>query len=170
MDAQTQAYAQAQEPSLAPEAETDKPQDSRRLDVLLVEDDAADTALILKALEDHPHVAHAQSTDASDFVLRQLQMGRLKPDLILLDIRLPRLDGFGFLSQLREAPALSETPVVFLTNSNHPSDIRRAKRLFAADYVVKPDSYPALRARLDVVLERTLNRQSGGAPTASSNH
>jgi DNA-binding response OmpR family regulator len=146
---------QVREPRHPPEVEADPPRGAGALNVLLVEDDAADTSLILKALEQHPHVARAQSTDAPDFVLRQLELGRLKPDLVLLDIRLPRMDGFTFLSRLRHTPALNDLPVVFLTSSSQPSDMRRAQRSSAADYVVKPESYIELRARLDGVLEQT---------------
>jgi CheY-like chemotaxis protein len=169
MGAQTpQTYTQVRKSRRPPEVEADQPQGAQGLNVLLVEDDAADTSLILKALEQHPLVARAQSTDAPDFVLRQLQLGRLKPDLLLLDIRLPRLDGFAFLSRLREVPGFSDLPVVFLTSSSLARDVRKARRLSAAQYVVKPDSFAELRTRLDEVLAKAVGGWSSQGPRASS--
>ena len=124
------------------------------LNVLVVDDDAADTSLILNVLNRHPNVASAQATDAPEFALRQLEIGRLGPDLILLDIHMPRLDGFAFLRNLRDIPGLERLPVVFLTTSSLASDVLRTRRSSASHYVLKPDTYLDLQASLNGVLRR----------------
>jgi two-component system chemotaxis response regulator CheY len=125
------------------------------LNVLLVDDDAADTALILDVLKRNPHVSTALATDSPAFALRQLHSGRqMRPDLILLDIHMPRLDGFGFLEALRGIPAMASVPVVFLTTSCRPSDLERTRQTSALLYVVKPDNYLELQSRLNGVLRR----------------
>jgi CheY-like chemotaxis protein len=128
--------------------------------VLVVEDDLADTSLILDVLRRHPNVAAAHATDAPDLALRQLAAGQLHPDLVLLDIRMPRLDGFEFLDRLRQIPEMFETPVVFLTTSALASDVIEAKHSSACSYIVKPETYDELKARLDKVITRVV---SGGS-------
>ncbi len=127
------------------------------INVLVVEDDLADASLILDVLRRHPSVASAHATDAPDLALRQLVKGHLKPDLVLLDVRMPRLDGFEFLDRLRRIPAMFDTPVVFLTTSAFASDVVEAKQSSAASYVVKPESYDELRKRLDRVIKTALS-------------
>ncbi len=60
------------------------------------------------------------------------------PDLILLDINMPKLDGFGFLRAKKQDKAIPSVPVVMLTGSGSPEDIRQAYDLGACSYVVKP--------------------------------
>jgi CheY-like chemotaxis protein len=124
------------------------------IDVLVVEDDAADSNLILGALKRHPKVASAHAADTPHLALRQLAAGAMKPDLVLLDIHMPRLDGFEFLDALRKVPAMAQVPVVFVTTSARAMDVVSAKLSSASLYVVKPDSFIELQTRLDGVIKR----------------
>jgi DNA-binding response OmpR family regulator len=60
-----------------------------------------------------------------------------RPDLILLDVMMPKLNGFDVLDILRNTPETSETKIIILTALSQPSDIERAKQLGASDYLVK---------------------------------
>jgi len=130
----------------------------RQIDVLLVEDDPADAHLILKVLEQHPGVFNALASDAPDLALSQLASGRLRADLILLDIHMPRMDGFKFLRNLRQIRAMAKAPVVFLTTSWLARDAADVTRSSASLYVIKPDTYDELETCLDTVIHRA---QSG---------
>ena len=66
-----------------------------------------------------------------------------KPDLILLDIILPKLDGFLVLKELRDDLALKKTPVILLSNLGQDEDIKKGKKLGATDYFVKANHTPA---------------------------
>jgi two-component system phosphate regulon response regulator PhoB/two-component system alkaline phosphatase synthesis response regulator PhoP len=68
---------------------------------------------------------------------------QLKPDIILLDIILPKLDGFAVLKELKADPALKSVPVVLLTNLGQDDDIKKGKDLGADDYFVKSNHTPA---------------------------
>lgn len=129
-------------------------QRSSGIDILLVEDDAADTSLILRVLDGHSGVKSAQASDAPDLALRQLTGGRIRVDLILLDIHMPRMDGFKFLRGLRQVRSMASTPVVFLTTAWMARDATDANNSSAALYVIKPETYDDLEACLDRVIRR----------------
>jgi CheY-like chemotaxis protein len=74
----------------------------------------------------------------------------LTPDLVYLDLRLPGLDGFAVLEQLRANPALGSTPVVILSNYSEPEMILRGQKLGALEFLVKAETSPAaLSERMD---------------------
>ncbi len=124
------------------------------INVLLVDDDEADASLILSVLQRHPDVASAHAINRPDIALSRLASGQLKPDLILLDIQMPRIDGFVFLERLRLIPAMADTPVAFLTTSRLASNVEAARDSSVFLYVVKPETFSDLQARLDVVIKR----------------
>ncbi len=128
------------------------------INVLLVDDDPADTSLTLNALQRHPDVAAAHAMDDPVAALKLLEAGSLRPDLILLDINMPKMSGFGFIERLRLIPALSDTPVTFLTTSGRLRDIEAARDCGSCAYVVKPDTLADLRARLDTEIRRAKTR------------
>ncbi len=76
------------------------------------------------------------------------------PDLVLLDIQLPGIDGFEVLRRLRQQPALRHTPVVAVSANAMPADRLKAEQAGFADYVTKPVDIPALMAVLDRLLPR----------------
>ncbi|MFS2047298.1 response regulator transcription factor, partial [Stenotrophomonas geniculata] len=75
-----------------------------------------------------------------------------RPDLVLLDVQLPRLDGWSVLTQLRQR---GETPVIMLTALDQDLDKLTALRMGADDYVVKPFNPAEVAARVRAVLRRT---------------
>lgn len=127
------------------------------INILVVEDDPADTSLILNVLRRHPNVSATHATDAPDTALAQLSAGQLDPDLVLLDIHMPRLDGFGFLEGLRRIPSMVGVPVVFLSTSRLARDVIEARHTSASFYVIKPDTYQELQTRLDGVIKRAIS-------------
>ena len=140
-----------------PRPEPPPPRQTRNITILLVEDDPADTGLILNVLKRHSQVAAVSAADAPDIALIQLESGHLQPDLILLDIHMPRINGFQFLERLRRIKAMATTPVVFLTTSCRVTDVMEARRGSASFYVVKPDTYGELQERLDAVVKRAVS-------------
>ncbi|WP_067901887.1 response regulator [Nocardia vaccinii] len=113
------------------------------IDILLVEDDPADELMTREAFEDNKigntlHVAH-DGQEALDFLYRQGEhAGAPRPDLILLDLNLPKYDGREVLGKIKSDPDLSHIPVVVLTTSAAEEDILRSYRLHANAYVTKP--------------------------------
>ncbi|MCW3006335.1 MAG: response regulator receiver protein [Solirubrobacterales bacterium] len=113
------------------------------IDVLLVEDDPGDTLMIKEAFEDNK-VRNRLSTvadgvEALAFLRRQGEFSDApRPDLILLDLNLPRKDGREVLEEIKDDPELRTIPVVVLTTSEAEEDILRSYSLHANAYVTKP--------------------------------
>jgi CheY-like chemotaxis protein len=111
--------------------------------VLLVEDDAGDELMTREAFEDNKirndlHVVR-DGEEALDFLYRRgAHAEAVRPDLILLDLNLPKYDGRQVLERIKGDPELAVIPVVVLTTSSAEEDIVRSYRLHANAYVTKP--------------------------------
>jgi chemotaxis family two-component system response regulator Rcp1 len=106
--------------------------------ILLVEDNKADALLIQEALRQvaDDHVVDVV-TDGEQ-ALAHLRGGGLRPDLVLLDLNLPRKDGREVLAEVKADPALRSIPVIVLTTSSAPTDVAFAYAHHANCYVRKP--------------------------------
>jgi len=103
--------------------------------VLVVEDDPDLVALVKRWLERDGHlVEHVADGAAALAALRRDPL----PRLVLLDVMLPKVDGFEVLRQLRAAPRTKDLPVVMVTSFTRDRDAARGRELGATDYVVKP--------------------------------
>lgn len=113
------------------------------IEVLLVEDDPGDVLMTREAFE-HNKVANRLSVvndgvAAMDFLRKRGEhVDAVTPDLILLDLNLPRMDGREVLAELKEDPELRRIPVVVLTTSEAEEDVARSYSLYANAFVTKP--------------------------------
>jgi two-component system response regulator len=113
------------------------------IEVLLVEDDPGDVLLTREAFEHNKvsnrlHVVN-DGEQAMDFLRGEgAYVGVPRPDLVLLDLNLPRKDGREVLEEVKNDPELRTIPVVILTTSEAEEDILRSYRLHANAYVSKP--------------------------------
>ena len=113
------------------------------IEILLVEDSPGDVRLTQEAFKDakmHIHLNVApDGAEAMAFLQRDGQYaGAPRPDLILLDLNLPRKDGREVLGEIKESPSLKSIPVVILTTSKSDEDVLRSYRLHANCYISKP--------------------------------
>jgi CheY-like chemotaxis protein len=115
----------------------------KHIEILLVEDSPADVLLTREAFEQNRivnriHVAE-DGVQAMDFLYRRGEYASApRPDLILLDLNLPRKNGREVLAEIKADPDLRKIPIVVLTTSNAEEDILRAYDLNANCYVIKP--------------------------------
>jgi len=119
------------------------PQLLNAIDVLLVDDDPGDTLMIREAFE-HNKVRNelacvADGVEAMRYLRREGEYASApRPDLILLDLNLPRKDGREVLAEIKGDPLLATIPVVVLTTSHAEEDVLRSYQLHANAYVTKP--------------------------------
>ena len=115
----------------------------RAIDILLVEDDPGDELITREAFEHNKlknrlHVAH-DGEEGLDYLYKRGQFeGSPRPDLILLDLNLPKYDGRQLLEKIKSDPDLARIPVVVLTTSSAEEDIVKSYKLPANAYVTKP--------------------------------
>lgn len=119
--------------------------------ILLAEDDAVVAELVLHTLATRtpaPKVVHVRDgVEALDFLsIRGPYVDRLpiNPTLVLLDVKMPRLDGFEVLKRLKTDERLKTTPVIMFTSSQDERDVRKSYLLGANAYVVKPVEFRRL--------------------------
>lgn len=116
---------------------------SKAIEILLIEDNAGDARLAREALRDAKVRNHLSwmpdGVEALAFLRREGRHAAApRPDLILLDLNLPRKDGREVLSELKADPGLKRIPVVILTTSQAEEDVLRAYHLNANCYISKP--------------------------------
>jgi chemotaxis family two-component system response regulator Rcp1 len=113
------------------------------IEILMAEDSPSDAELAIEALKDgrvanHIHIVE-DGVQAMEFLKRTGDFSRApRPDLILLDLNLPRKDGREVLTELKSDPDLRSIPVVVLTTSRADRDVLQAYRLSANCYIHKP--------------------------------
>jgi chemotaxis family two-component system response regulator Rcp1 len=113
------------------------------VDVLLIEDNPGDVRLTKEALKDaklkiHMHVV-GDGMEAMAFLRKQGKYASSpRPDLVLLDLNLPKKDGRQVLAEIKEDPDLKRIPVVIITSSKAEEDVLKSYNLHANCYVTKP--------------------------------
>jgi len=121
-------------------------------EIVLVEDERADVLLLQRALRrgglTNPLRVLSDGEKALDYLLARAHLAAREdealPALILLDLKLPRLDGLSVLRRLKQVEIVRRVPVVVLTSSARPQDIRQAYDLGANSYLVKPPRFSDL--------------------------
>ena len=130
------------------------PTETNPVEILLVEDSAEDLELTLRALRkanlaNHIEIAR-DGAEAIDFIFGEgTHAGRDStdvPKLILLDLKLPRVDGLEVLKRIKCDPRTSHIPIVVLTSSKEQNDVTESYRLGVNSYIVKPVNFEGFTA------------------------
>jgi CheY-like chemotaxis protein len=139
--------------------------------ILVADDDQNDIFFLKRAFQKaglpHSIVEVSDGQSAVDYLSGKAPFANRAqhplPDLLLLDLKMPRMTGFEVLAWLQTQPQLDQMPVVVLSGSNQPRDIEHVQRLGASDYKVKPvefDELLNLVRHLDERWLRTTSRSS----------
>ncbi|ETT75125.1 two component transcriptional regulator [Paenibacillus sp. FSL R7-277] len=116
--------------------------------IFIIEDDA----LLLEALRESLSQWSYEVSSPSDFAGVMEAFAEHRPHLVIIDIQLPKFDGFHWCREIR---AVSKVPIIFLSSRDHPTDMIMAMNLGADDYVQKPFHMDVLLAKVQAVLRRT---------------
>jgi CheY-like chemotaxis protein len=122
--------------------------------IFLVEDNPADRDLFLLAVERFDPTIACETAYNGSYALQMLQLSHPLPDVIFLDLNMPRMDGFEFLTLIKDNKRLRDIPVVILTTSAEDAD--RCLHLGATLFLTKPDSLTLFRAMIQEVLSKKL--------------
>jgi len=130
--------------------------------ILLVDDDPGNLNMLGSLLQPHYDILAAPSGT------RALQIaGAQKPDLILLDVMMPDMDGYAVLARLCDNPTTRDIPVIFVTGLDSAEDEEKGLELGAVDYIAKPYRPPIILARVHAQLE--LKRARDGLRDQNAN-
>jgi CheY-like chemotaxis protein len=119
------------------------PLPTRRFDILLIEDNEADVGLTTAAFRDalvDARITVVEDAEAAmDYLARTCMVDEVpRPDLVILDLSLPRGDGFEVLEAIKGNPKLKTIPVIIMSGSDREEHQLRAYKLQVAAYIVKP--------------------------------
>ena len=134
------------------------PQANQSLDVLIVENDPAAARLTKEAFREAGLTKGVHSVRDGDEALACLRRqgehaDHPHPDVIFLDLHLPRKSGLEVLKEIKSTPRLSVTPVVVISGSEDPNEIREAYELHASCFIRKPDDLPHFLRFIQVCFE-----------------
>jgi chemotaxis family two-component system response regulator Rcp1 len=118
----------------------------RAVEILLVDDNAGDIELTKVALRDAKIVNEVHVTrdgeEALAFLRRQGEFAHApRPDLVLLDLRMPKVDGYEVLAEMKADPELRRIPVVVMSSSSAEQDLARAYDAQVSAYLIKPSNF-----------------------------
>jgi CheY-like chemotaxis protein len=116
--------------------------------VLVADDKATGRELVRTILETSGYEVH----EAADGTEAVAEARRLAPDLIILDIHMPQMDGYGVIAELRRDPRFAATPIIALTASAMMGDRERALAAGFTGYISKPIRLSALRSEVERLL------------------
>ncbi len=116
---------------------------------ILIADDKLEVVELLRATmegEDYQIISASDGKEALE------KIGKEKPDLVLLDIVMPKMDGFEVLSEVKRDPKTKEIPVIMLTAKGQKGDEEKGRRLGAEGYVIKPFSPSHLLRKIGEIM------------------
>jgi two-component system, chemotaxis family, response regulator Rcp1 len=121
----------------------DRQDNSRDLQVLVVDDSPADARLVAEAFDEcrFPHHLYIvrDGLEAIAFIAKIEQFENVpRPDLVIMDLQMPGIDGYGVLVAIKRTEEFHSIPVVMFSSSDRPEDVKKAYDLNANCYVVKP--------------------------------
>ena len=124
--------------------------------ILVVDDDADIVRLVVRRLQNANHRVHGVQSAAE---ASALVAAKGTPDVVVLDVDMPEMDGLELLGQLREQSASPELPAIFLSGRMRPDDIAAGREL-GATYLTKPFVANALIGAIDAILEEKQRREA----------
>jgi CheY-like chemotaxis protein len=132
--------------------------DGRPIEILMVEDNPGDVRLTQEALKEYKIMNNLQIVEDGEQAMKFLRQqdpfqDAPRPDLILLDLNLPRMDGREVLQEIKNDPELKRIPTVVLTSSEAEEDILQSYDLHANSYITKPVDFDQFAKVIKVIEE-----------------
>jgi CheY-like chemotaxis protein len=129
--------------------------DSKPLSFVIIDDDSDDQEVFIAALSEVVPNATCEARTDAEKSLTELKTEELKPDIIFLDINMPKMGGFEFLAEANKHSILNRTKVVIYSTSSDLEDIQKAKTMGAHAFITKTNTFTELCQQLKNYLTRT---------------
>jgi DNA-binding response OmpR family regulator len=124
----------------------------KTIHILLVDDDADDQELFMEALNEVDASINCIISSNGLDALKVLNDSLSLPDYIFLDLNMPRLNGKGFLTEVKKNKNLSSIPIIIYSTSKNEVDVRETKQLGASFFLTKPHKFSELRAAISLII------------------
>jgi CheY-like chemotaxis protein len=135
--------------------QNDMPDSCKYTSVLLIDDDIDDRMIFGEVLKElAPDIIYHEAINGEDALFKL--NNNLAPDIIFLDLNMPRIDGKQFLAEIQQQDHLKHIPVVIYTTSSHESDKKETRELGASYFLTKPNSLHELTHILADLLQQKL--------------
>lgn len=124
------------------------------LTILLIEDNPDHATLVIRNLKNFlvaNAIVHLEDGEQAMNYLNSIGNGKIKPHLVLLDLRLPKIDGLEILCHIKNTQTLCDIPVVVLSTSDADRDMARASKCHANSYLVKPVDFEKFTEMMSVL-------------------
>lgn len=125
---------------------------NKMLKILLIEDDTIEVMKFIKVMETLGEKHQIIESKNGEEALEILHNTKQLPDIIILDLNMPKVNGVEFLASLKEDDILKYIPAIVLTTSNNPKDIMECYKIGIAGYILKPLKYEDYVTRINKVL------------------
>ncbi len=122
--------------------------------LFIIDDDIEDQEIFIEAVKEVSKDIQCSSSSSGEDALHSLQRSDKLPDLIFLDLNMPKLNGKQVLKEIKKVPALKDIPVIMYSTSFAPRDIEEVRQLGAAHHLLKPSRFNDLCSALDSILQK----------------
>lgn len=120
----------------------------KELTIMLIEDDAIEVMKLHRALTKHPVKHNVVEAENGERALELLRDGSKLPDVIFLDLNMPKMNGIEFLTILKSDPVIKYIPTVILSTSANLNDVKTCYEIGIAGYIIKPLKYEDYTKRI----------------------
>lgn len=128
--------------------------------LFIIDDDVEDQEIFMEALREVDESIQCSSSTSGEEALKQLEQDTLTlPDLIFLDLNMPKLNGKQILREIKNTSSLKAIPVIMYSTSFAPRDIEEIKNLGAAFHLLKPSRFDELCQSLGFILSKNWHQQ-----------
>lgn len=126
--------------------------EKKTLTILLIEDDKIEVMKFQRALEKLDLTHEVAAANDGEEALTMLQNGEISPDILFLDLNMPKISGLDFLKILKNDPKLRYLPTIILTTSNNRKDVLASYEIGVAGYILKPLKYQEYLKKIEKTL------------------
>jgi len=124
----------------------------KRLHIFLVDDDADDRMLFEEAMNEVDPQAKLSLADGCDMLIQLAKIENDKPDMILLDLNMPGLNGFECLDEIKNKEPFGNIPVIIYSTTANPEQVKKTYNKGATLYMQKPSSYEGIKKLMNKII------------------
>lgn len=129
------------------------------LKILLVEDNIIEILKLKRAIENLGMSHEVLEAENGEIALDSIKQEEINPDIVLLDLNMPKMNGLEFLAKVRNDESMRHLPIIILSTSNNNRDLMEAYKLGVSGYILKPLKYDDYVKKIEFTLQYWSNNE-----------